>query len=93
MSAIQVDPEILHGVPCFAGTRVPVKFLFDYLAAGYGLDYFTHQYPTVDREQAAAVLKEAKARLVPDPPKLLAAEGRRLEAKAKQEVGEMAGVA
>ncbi|HET8628409.1 MAG TPA: DUF433 domain-containing protein [Thermomicrobiales bacterium] len=28
------DPEILGGVPVFPGTRVPVRMLLDYLAAG-----------------------------------------------------------
>ena len=30
-SVIAVDPEIMSGAPCFAGTRVPVQTLFDYL--------------------------------------------------------------
>lgn len=32
---VQVDPEILGGTPVFRGTRVPVKNLLDYLAAGF----------------------------------------------------------
>ncbi|MDB5295341.1 MAG: hypothetical protein JWO31_1324 [Phycisphaerales bacterium] len=60
MDAIKVDPEIMHGTPCFAGTRVPVVSLFEHLAAGYGLDYFIYQFPTVRREQAEAVIEHAK---------------------------------
>ena len=57
--AIQIDPEIQGGTPCFAGTRVPVKSLFDSLAHGRSLDYFLRQFPTVTREQAIEVLLEA----------------------------------
>ena len=53
---IQSDREILGGRPCFAGTRVPVRNLFDYLAAGHPLDEFLRQFPSVTREQAVAVL-------------------------------------
>lgn len=52
MSVIKIDPEIMHGTPCFAGTRVPIDSLFDYLAAGHGIDFFfVYQFPTVKREQ------------------------------------------
>ena len=61
--AMQIDPEIQGGTPCFAGTRVPVKSLFDSLAHGRSLDYFLRQFPTVTREQATEVIVEA-ARLV-----------------------------
>jgi uncharacterized protein (DUF433 family) len=51
------DPEILNGDPVFAGTRVPVKNLVDYLAAGDSLDYFLEGFPGVSREQAVAYLE------------------------------------
>src|SRR5579884_1111508 len=57
--AIRIDPEIQGGTPCFAGTRVPVKSLFDYLARGRSLDYFLQQFPSVTREQVAEVLQYA----------------------------------
>ena len=44
-SVIQVDPEILGGTPVFRGTRVPVKNLLDYLAAGDALDQFLDNFP------------------------------------------------
>jgi uncharacterized protein (DUF433 family) len=58
-SPISVDPEIQGGTPCFAGTRVPVKSLFDYLARGRSLDYFLEQFPSVKRQQATTVLDQA----------------------------------
>jgi uncharacterized protein (DUF433 family) len=56
---IKIDAEIMHGVPCFAGTRVPVRSLFDLLAHNRTLEYFLEQFPTVSREQALAVLRMA----------------------------------
>ena len=37
---IHRDPQIQGGVPVFAGTRVPLKNLFDSLEAGDTLDQF-----------------------------------------------------
>lgn len=51
------DPGILAGKPVFRGTRLPVATLFDYLADGLSLDYFVETFPSVTREQAAAVLR------------------------------------
>jgi uncharacterized protein (DUF433 family) len=58
-SVIKVDPEIQGGTPCFSGTRVPVKSLFDYLARGRSLDYFLEQFPSVKRTQAVRLLDKA----------------------------------
>jgi uncharacterized protein (DUF433 family) len=33
-SIVKVDPEIISGTPCFAGTRVPIQSLIDYLEGG-----------------------------------------------------------
>ena len=57
--AVSVDPEIQGGTPCFAGTRVPVKSLFDALRRGRSLEYFLEQFPSVTREQASEVLESA----------------------------------
>jgi uncharacterized protein (DUF433 family) len=32
---ITSDPEIVSGTPVFAGTRVPIRNLFDYLEGGH----------------------------------------------------------
>jgi len=50
------------GATVFAGTRVPVDTLFEYLEAGDTLDEFLHQFPTVTRTQAVAVLEAARQR-------------------------------
>ncbi len=58
-SVIHSDPEVLGGTPVFAGTRVPIKNLIDYLAAGDSLDQFLDDFPSVSRQQAIAALKLA----------------------------------
>ncbi|MBA3777000.1 MAG: DUF433 domain-containing protein [Betaproteobacteria bacterium] len=65
-SVIHCDPEIQGGIPVFAGTRVPVKNLFDYLEAGDSLGAFLISFPSVTREQAVAALEQAREALTPD---------------------------
>ena len=59
---IQRSDDILGGIPVFAGTRVPVQTLIDYLEAGERLDAFHDDFPTVSRAQATGVLELIKAR-------------------------------
>jgi uncharacterized protein (DUF433 family) len=63
-TVIQVDPEILSGTPVFAGTRVPVQTLLEYLERGQSLGEFLSDFPTVTQEQAIAALQEAKEALL-----------------------------
>lgn len=63
-SVIRCDPEVLGGTPVFVGTRVPVKNLVDYLAAGDPLERFLEHFPSVTREQAVAALELASDLLV-----------------------------
>jgi uncharacterized protein (DUF433 family) len=58
------DAEIMHGIPVFRGTRVPVQTLFDYLEGGETLENFLEGFPTVSRECALRALEEAKALLL-----------------------------
>jgi len=53
---IEVDPEKMSGTPVFRGTRVPIQNFFDYLEGGEGLEVFLDDFPTVEREQALALL-------------------------------------
>jgi uncharacterized protein (DUF433 family) len=52
--------DFISGTPRFAGTRVPVKNLFDYIEGGYDLDEFLLDFPTVEREQAVAAFGAAR---------------------------------
>ena len=58
--AITRDPEIMHGLPVFRGTRVPIQTLFDYLEGGDSLETFLAGFPTVSRDMAVRVLEECK---------------------------------
>ena len=61
---ISSSPDRLGGTPVFAGTRVPVRSLIDYLEAGHPLDHFLEEFPSVTREHAVAVLELAKRALI-----------------------------
>jgi len=63
---IVVDPDIQSGAPVFAGTRVPIQNLFDYLEEGDSLEVFLKQFPSVTREQAIAVRERARVSLPAD---------------------------
>ncbi len=63
---ITIDPEVHSGTPVFAGTRVPIKTLFDHLEAGDALEVFLDDFPSVSQQMAVAVLEEARAALLPD---------------------------
>jgi uncharacterized protein (DUF433 family) len=59
-SVVSVDPAIMHGTPCFTGTRVPVQTLLDYIEGGDTLDSFLTDFPAVTRNQAIQFLELAK---------------------------------
>lgn len=59
-SVVVCNPEILSGTPVFAGTRVPVKNLTDYLEGGSTIDEFLDDFPSVKREQVIVFLDEAR---------------------------------
>jgi len=61
---IWVNPKRLSGTPCFAGTRVPVKSLFDHVEAGDAMQTFLDDFPGIPREQAVAVLDMSRSRLL-----------------------------
>ena len=63
-AVVVIDPEIMSGTPCFAGTRVPARTLIDHLEAGDSLNDFLEDFPTVTREQAIAFLEEASKRML-----------------------------
>ena len=61
-----INPNVMHGMPCFADTRVAVQTFFDHLEAGYTVDGFLEQFPTVRKEQVVrllGILREDAARV------------------------------
>ena len=61
---ISCNPDVMGGTAVFAGTRVPVQTLLDYLAAGDSIDEFLAGFPGVSREQVSRFLEQAKHRMV-----------------------------
>lgn len=46
---VSIDPEVMSGTPVFAGTRVPIQNLFDYIEAGEDLNEFLDDFPSVSK--------------------------------------------
>ena len=67
-SLVSRDPEVMSGTLCFAGTRVPVQNLFDYIEGSSSLEEFLEDFPSVSRAKAVAVLEAARERLFADAP-------------------------
>jgi uncharacterized protein (DUF433 family) len=59
-SVIKIDPEIMSGAPCFAGTRVPIQNLIEHLEGGDSIEEFLEDFPSVRRDQVISFLEEAK---------------------------------
>lgn len=71
------SPDILGGTPVFAGTRVPIQTLIDYLEGGDSIDDFLEGFPTVTRKQVIAFLEQARS----------SAQGLRAKAPLKNPAG------
>ena len=59
-AVVTINPKVMHGTPCFAGTRVTVQTFFDHLEAGYTIDGFLEEFPSVRREQVLELLRLMK---------------------------------
>lgn len=57
---ISSEPDVMGGALVFAGTRVPVATLFDYLEAGKSIDDFLEGFRTVKRVQVIDLLEALK---------------------------------
>lgn len=65
-SFVSMSFEVMGGALVFAGTRVPVETLLDYLKVGESVDDFLAGFPTVSREQVVGLLIE-QCRDTPEP--------------------------
>jgi len=54
---VWVDPERMGGEPCFRGTRLPVRILFEYFRDGYSLDEFIDAFGGVARDMVTGILE------------------------------------
>jgi uncharacterized protein (DUF433 family) len=58
------DPDIAGGEPIFRGTRVPVATLFEQLEEGVSLGEILADFPTLERGDVLALLREAHSLVV-----------------------------
>jgi len=61
---VSIDTARLGGTPCFVGTRVPIKYLWEYLIKGKTLDAFLDDFEGVPRDEAIAALQQAYERFM-----------------------------
>lgn len=54
------DPEVMGGALVFAGTRVPIQNLFDFLEGGESIADFLDAFPSVSQEQVIAVIEAGR---------------------------------
>ena len=66
---IWINPERLGGTPCFYGSRVPIKNLFDYLESGHSLGEFLDDFDGITREQVVGVLELSRRGLLAELPR------------------------
>ena len=63
-NVIRIRSDVMHGEPCFAGTRVAVQTLFDWLEEGHDIAYFLEQFSSVTHDQVIAVLETARRHML-----------------------------
>jgi uncharacterized protein (DUF433 family) len=59
LERISVDHRIMGGVPCVAGTRIPVTTVVGSVANGLAIDEILAEYPQLTREDIQACLAYA----------------------------------
>jgi uncharacterized protein (DUF433 family) len=62
-SVVSVDPNIMHGVPVFEGTRVTIATFYDNIRDGLTIKEFLEQFPSVTKEHIERLLEEKQAEL------------------------------
>jgi len=63
-SAVHLHSVLFTAVPCFVGTQIPIKTLFDYIVKGETLDEYLEQYPSVPPRLAVKVLEDSRTSLL-----------------------------
>lgn len=60
---IRVDPNVCHGKPCIAGTRIMVSVVLDNLAEGLSPTQIVADYPPLKLEDVQAAIAYAAAHI------------------------------
>ncbi len=61
---VWVDAERLGGEPCFRGTRLPVRLLFEYLMNGRTVEQFIDAFDGTPRDKVLGVLQVAEGEML-----------------------------
>jgi uncharacterized protein (DUF433 family) len=56
---VVANPEIHHGEPCIAGTRIPVRMIVGSLADGLTVEQIVVEYPQLTSEDVLGALAYA----------------------------------
>ncbi len=64
MKTVTVDPEIMWGTPVFAGSKVPIQTLLDYIETGETVNTFLSEFPSVKRDVVIAFLEQGAEKLI-----------------------------
>jgi uncharacterized protein (DUF433 family) len=67
---LSINPNRLGGTPVFKGTRVPVRYLFEYLGKGKSLETFLDDFDGVPRDEALAALQMSCEKMMEGLPRL-----------------------
>lgn len=59
---ITTDPDVMGGVPCIRGLRVPVRTVVGMVADGMTIDEILAEYPYLERADILAALRYAEPR-------------------------------
>ncbi len=64
MKTVTVDPDIMWGTPVFAGSKVPVQTLLDFIETGETVNTFLSEFPSVTRDVVIAFLEQGAERMI-----------------------------
>lgn len=53
---ISIDPQVMGGKPCIAGTRITVELILEKLAAGLTYDMLLAEHPRLRQEDIFAAI-------------------------------------
>ena len=59
-NGIEVNPEVMDGLPVMAGTRIPVYLILEMLESGLSLDAILEEYPHLTIDQLRAAVSYAR---------------------------------
>jgi uncharacterized protein (DUF433 family) len=56
LSTIEISPDVMDGLPCIRGTRIPVYIILELLQEGHDVESIIKEYPNLSRDKIKAAL-------------------------------------